>query len=133
MRTRKKAVVAISIAEIFAAAAVILVPRTVFPACEPPMHCHFSMLADTALAVIVVVAAASSILSKGMEAPRLISALTAVCGAFVIMFPSALMGVCASPMMACHYGALPVWNLMGGLIILLSAAMWFAAKEEEES
>jgi len=131
MGQRKNAVTAIAAAEILLAAIMVVVPKTVFPVCESPMHCYESYMAESGLAAVVAVAAVLSIVSKGMETPRLLSGVTAVCGLFVILYPSALIGVCGSPKMPCHYGLLPVWNLIGGVLVVLSLAVFIVAREEK--
>jgi hypothetical protein len=111
---------------------VALLPRFVFPVCEPPMHCYYSYMAELALSAVAASASLAALLSKGLEAPRMLSIPVFVCGGFVIAFPSFLIGVCASPEMACHYGDLPVWNLSGGLMMLLSLAVFLISKEEAD-
>jgi len=130
MGTRKKVIAVLAGVEILFALLMVLVPMFVFPVCESPMHCHYSFMAEIAMAAVVVAAAAGMLVSSGMEAVRLLSAVTMVAGLFVILFPSSLIGVCASPEMACHYGTLPTWNLLGGGLSLVSVVVFFVAKEE---
>ena len=111
---------------------VALLPRFVFPVCESPMHCYYSYMAELALSAIAISSSLAAIFSKGLEAPRMLSIPVFVCGVFAIAFPSFLIGVCASPEMACHYGDLPVWNLYGGLMVLLSLAVFLLSKEEAD-
>jgi hypothetical protein len=130
MGNRKTAVRVLAGAEILCALVIILVPLTVFPVCEAPMHCHQSYMAEIGTAGVVISAALMMILAKGMEAPRMLSLVTAVAGIFIALYPSTLIGVCGSPRMPCHYGLLPVWNLMGGALVLLSVIVFFVAREE---
>ena len=108
----------------------VLVPQFLFPVCESPMHCHYSFMAEIGLSAVALSASVAAFFSKGLEASRMLSIPVFVCGVFVIVFPSSLIGVCASPEMACHYGALPVWNLSGGLMALLSLVVFIISKEE---
>jgi hypothetical protein len=131
MSPRKKFVRALGAVEILIAVAAVLVPWLVFPPCESHGSCHYSFVAEIGIAAIVAVTGVTTAVSRGMEAPRMLSAVSAVCGVFMILFPSTLIGVCGSPMMACRYGALPVWNLLGGLLVIVSIAVFFSAKEED--
>ena len=96
------------------------------------MHCYYSFMAELGLSAIALSASIAAFFSKGLEAPRMLSIPVFVCGVFAIAFPSFLIGVCASPEMACHYGDLPVWNLSGGLMVLLSLAVFLISKEEAD-
>jgi hypothetical protein len=114
MGRRKLLVNVLCVAEAFLAVLALVAPMYIFPACESPMHCHFSFMGETGMASVVIACAA----------------VTAVAGAFMILYPSVITGVCQSPMMPCHYGLLPTWNLIGGAVILLSVAVFIAAREE---
>lgn len=131
MGPRKKLVRALAAVEILISLTAVLVPWLVFPVCEGHGHCHYSFVAETGVAASVAAAAVMSIVASGIEAPKLMSVVTAVGGVFMILFPTVLIGVCETPMMACHYGDLPVWNLLGGLLVVISIAVFLAAKEED--
>jgi len=94
------------------------------------MHCYDSYMGELGMAAVVFLSAGMSILSKGMEASRMLSVVSAVAGVFIILLPSSLIGVCANPKMPCHYGLMPVWNLVGVGVVILSAVMFFVAREE---
>jgi len=126
---RKKVVTAIAAAELFLAALMVVAPATFFPVCESPMHCYYSFMAEIGVAAVIAVAAVLSIFSKGLVIARWLSLVTAVCGVLAILYPTTLIGVCGSTTHPCHYGALPIWNLSGVGIIILSAACFFAARE----
>ena len=130
MFPRKKLVNALAAAQILLALIIIVFPETVFPVCGPGMHCHYSFLAETGVASVIIAASVCMFFSKRAESARLLGVLGAVCGVFVILFPSYLIGVCASPMMACHYGMLPVWNLAGGFVALFSIIIILISREE---
>ena len=130
MGRRKLLVNVLCVAEAFLAVLALVAPMYIFPVCESPMHCHFSFMGETGMASVVIACAAVSVIARSMEAPRLVALVSAVAGAFMILYPSVITGVCQSPMMACHYGLLPTWNLIGGAVILLSAAVFLAAREE---
>ncbi|MGA2193437.1 MAG: DUF4418 family protein [Nitrospirota bacterium] len=129
MSPRKKLVSALAGIEIFLCLLALIIPVTLFPVCDSSTHhCRQSYMAICGVAVLVITAAAGSIFSKGIYPARPLSIVTAVGGAMFIVIPSFVIGVCASPMMACHYGDLPVWNLCGGAVIILSVVSFLAAK-----
>src|SRR5512141_231145 len=109
MDKRMTAVKALAGAEALCALTIVLAPLVVFPVCDSPMHCHQSYMAEIGTSAVVICAALLSIFSKGHETPRMLSLVTALCGVFIILYPSTLIGVCGSPKMPCHYGLLPVW------------------------
>ena len=109
-----------------------LVPHLLFPVCESHGNCYSSYMAELAVSAIAVSASLAAFFSKGSEAPRMLSIPVFMCGIFSIALPSVLIGVCNSPEMACHYGDLPVWNLSGGLMVLLSLAVFLISKEEAD-
>ena len=130
MARRKLFVNLLCMAEALLAVLALVTPLYIFPACESPMHCHYSFINEIGMATVVIAAAGATMLARGMEAARLLSIVTAVAGVFMILYPSVITGVCESPMMACHYGLLPSWNLIGGSVVLLSAVVFFSAREE---
>lgn len=131
MSGRKKALKVVAVAQMAVAGVIALTPSLVFPVCEAPMHCYYSYMAEIGTAAIIFAAAVAMLLSRGMESVRMLGVVSAVSGVTVILYPTTLIGVCGSPRMACHYGLLPVWNLMGGALILMSAAVFFLAKEDK--
>lgn len=132
MTGRMKTVRVLAGVEALAALIAVMTPKMGLEVCEAPMHCYYSYMAEIGTAGVVIAAALATFASKGLEAPRMLSVATAACGAGFIMYPAWLIGVCGSPKMACHYGLLPVWNLMGGLILLLSIIIFFIAKEAQD-
>jgi hypothetical protein len=131
MGGREKLVKALAVVEIVAALLIVLMPRLVFPVCEAPMHCYYSYMAEIGLAAVIAGAGVLTLLLKGMLAARVLSFVTAIAGLFAVLYPSVLIGVCGSPRMPCHYGLLPVWNLLGGLVIMVSLAVFIASRGEK--
>lgn len=127
---RLKAVRALAAAQALLALAIMLVPKFVFPVCDSTMHCYYSYMAEIGAACALIAASVGMLLSRGMEAQRMLGLVGIVMSVFVIAYPSWLIGVCGSPRMACHYGLLPVWNLIGGSLIIINAVIAIIAKEE---
>ena len=125
----KTAVNVLAAAVILCAVMMVVTPLYIFIPCDPPMHCHYSYLAEAGLAVIIAWAGLMMIAARGVEAARMLAGVTAVCGVLAILYPTEITGVCASPKMPCHFGLLPVWNLLGAAVICLSAIVFFMAKE----
>ncbi len=130
---RKKLIMVVAGGEIALSVAVLAAP-VIFPLCSHgTAACGQSFKALTGASTVVILAAVLSIISRGMEAPRMLSCITALGGALIALYPSFIIGVCDNPMMACTYGDLPVWNLCGITIVFLSIVAFFAARKEEES
>jgi heme/copper-type cytochrome/quinol oxidase subunit 1 len=131
MAGRQKTVKVLAAVQAVVALCIIIEPKVLFPVCDNTMHCYFSYMAEIGSAAALLAASGGMLLSKGMEAPRMLGIVCAVIGVFVILYPSTLIGVCGSPRMACHYGAMPVWNLLGGATIIVSGIIALIAKEEK--
>ncbi len=131
MNARKKLIAVIAGGEIVFAAAALSAP-VVFPLCSHgTATCGQSFRAVAGVCAIVISAAILSVISGEMEAPRMLSVITALGGTLIILYPSLLIGVCNNSMMACTYGDMPSWNLCGGAIVLLSVIAFFTARKDE--
>ncbi len=130
MSAREKFIVFIAGMEAVISIAALLTPA-IFPLCDTSLKDSHSYMGVIGASSVVIAAAVLSILSREMEAPRMLSIITAIGGALIILYPSFLIGVCNNPMMACTYGDLPVWRLCGGAIVLLSIIIFFAARKVE--
>lgn len=132
MTARKKLITVVAGGEIAVAIAALAAPL-VFPLCSNgTATCGMSFRAIIGVSTVVILASVLSIISRGMEAPRMLSCISALGGALIALYPSLIIGVCNNDMMACTYGDLPSWNLCGIAIVLLSIITFFAARKEEE-
>lgn len=86
-----------------------------------PMTCHWSAQAEVALAAPLLVTGSLLAFNEKKETVRNLSILGVILGLFVILLPTALVGVCANPDMICNSVMKPSLILAGTLIILLSA------------
>ncbi len=88
-----------------------------------PMKCHWTAIASIGLAVPLAATGGFNIFSKRKETRRALSILGIILGAFVILTPTALIGVCTNNMMLCKSIMQPMLILGGTLIIVLSGIM----------
>lgn len=86
---------------------------------EIPMKCHWTGLAELALAAPLLVVGALMITSMGAESLRNLSLTGGVAGILVILLPSTLIGVCANPDMRCNALMRPSLILAGSLVVAL--------------
>jgi hypothetical protein len=87
-----------------------------------PMKCHWTGQAELALAGPLFVTGSLLAFNKRKETLRNLSVLGGILGIFVILLPTALIGVCANPDMVCNSIMKPALILLGSLIVVLSIA-----------
>jgi hypothetical protein len=85
-----------------------------------PMKCHWTAIAEIAVAVPLLVTGALLAISKRRETGRNLTILGGVLGVLVILIPTVLIGVCANPDMLCNLVMKPALILAGGLVVALS-------------
>lgn len=85
-----------------------------------PMKCHWTAQAETAVAVPLFATGALLTTSKKKESLRNLGILGAILGVFVILLPTALIGVCGNPDMICNSVMKPTLILTGSLVTALS-------------
>ncbi len=86
---------------------------------EIPMKCHWTGLAELALAVPLLVVGLLITTSKRTESLRNLNVIAAVAGSLVILLPATLIGVCANPDMRCNAVMKPSLILSGSLVVAL--------------
>jgi hypothetical protein len=97
-----------------------------------PMKCHWTAIAEIALAVPLFGLGAVMAFSKRKESRRIIAGLGALLGLFVILLPTALIGVCASADMLCNSVMKPTLIMSGILIIAISAGTLIMSERQVE-
>ena len=97
-----------------------------------PMKCHWTAIAEIAMAVPLAGVGAVTAVSKRKESRRILAGLGAVLGIFVILLPTYLIGVCASADMLCNSVLKPTLILAGTLIIAISLVTWFISERRPE-
>jgi len=97
-----------------------------------PMKCHWTAIAEIGMAVPLLGLGAVTAVSKRKESRRIIAGLGALLGLFVILLPTALIGVCASADMLCNSVMKPTLVLGGILIIAISAVTLILSERQME-
>ena len=95
------------------------------------MKCHWTSEASTAVAVPLLLMGGLVIFSKRKETLRALSILGLAFGAFLILLPTALIGVCANPEMICNSVMKPTLILTGILTAIISGAILVRAWKGE--
>jgi hypothetical protein len=85
-----------------------------------PMKCHWTSEASLATAVPLAMLGGLIFFSKRKETQRALAILGAVLGLFLILLPTALIGVCASPDMICNSLMRPTLIFTGILTMVTS-------------
>jgi hypothetical protein len=96
-----------------------------------PMKCHWTARAEIALGVPLLLCGAAMLLSGRKELWRQQAVMTMVLGLFVILLPTALIGVCAKADMVCHALMKPVLTLTGIVVVALGAVCFLLAGRQK--
>jgi hypothetical protein len=97
-----------------------------------PMKCHWTAIAEIGMAVPLVGVGTVMGVTKRKESRRIIAGLGALLGIFVILFPTRLIGVCASADMLCNSVMKPTLILSGIVIIAISLATLIISERQAE-
>lgn len=87
------------------------------------MKCHWTARAELGVGFAVFALGALLFFSRSRETRMTLSILGMVLGAFVILLPTALVGVCMSPEMLCNSLMKPALILTGSLVVAISLAV----------
>jgi hypothetical protein len=82
-----------------------------------PMKCHWTAIAEIGLAVPLALIGVFNLRGKRKETFQSLNTIGAALGLLVILFPTALIGVCANAAMPCNMVEKPVLILSGLLVI----------------
>ncbi len=93
-----------------------------------PMKCHWTGIAEIGVAVPLALVGVLTATSKRKETLRSLAAFGVALGALGILFPTYLIGVCASNMMLCNMIMRPTLILGGALAILFSLVVAFRTR-----
>jgi hypothetical protein len=99
-----------------------------------PMRCHWTGRAELAVAGPLLLVGGLMVSSRRKHVLRALSALGLVLGAFAILLPTTLIGVCGNPDMICNLLMLPTLVFAGLLVAGTSlAALVYLRGDESES
>jgi hypothetical protein len=98
-----------------------------------PMKCHWTGVAEAALALPLVGAGVAMILSRRKETHRSLAAVSGLLGITAILLPTVLIGVCSSPDMICNMIMRPALIMGGVLATAVSAFVLFRERGSELS
>src|SRR5512139_1939953 len=97
-----------------------------------PMKCHWTAIAEIGMAVPLVGVGTVMGVSKRKESRRIIAGFGMLLGAFVILLPTRLIGVCASADMLCNSIMKPTLILSGIVIIAISIVSLIMSERQRE-
>jgi hypothetical protein len=98
-----------------------------------PMKCHWTALAEIAMAAPLLVVGGLMAFNRRRETLRALSILGIVLGIFVILLPTNLIGVCMGAEMLCNMIMKPTLVLTGALITSASlVALMILRREQAE-
>jgi hypothetical protein len=89
---------------------------------KTPMKCHWTALSEMAVGIPILAVGAMMTLSRRKETYMALSVLGIILGAFVIMLPNNLIGVCSMPTHICVTTLKPAATTVGVLITGISLA-----------
>ena len=94
-----------------------------------PMKCHWTGIAEIGVAVPLALTGVLGLRKQRKDAARTQALFGASAGALAILFPTALIGVCAMPDMICNMVMRPTLIAAGIISIAVSAVLFASASE----
>jgi hypothetical protein len=94
-----------------------------------PMKCHWTGIAEIGVAVPLALTGVLGLRKQRKDSARTQALFGASAGALAVLFPTALIGVCANPDMICNMIMRPTLIAAGILSIGLSAVLFASASE----
>jgi len=100
-----------------------------------PMRCLYTARAEIGLGVLLLAVGALLFISRKLESRRFLSIMAIILGIFVILLPTALIGVCVNPDMPCVVLMKPILLLTGivtGALGIVATAWNFIRKSQTD-
>ena len=137
---QNKSTMIVAAVEAVTAIAMLLVVKVIAPVCtgmvetaagkQVPMRCHYTEVAATLLACLLLVCAVACFVTKQKVACGMMAVAIAVCG-FVILSSTIGTGICANPDMACQMTA-PFAKVCATVEVICGlVSIYFASKKEK--
>ncbi len=98
-----------------------------------PMKCLWTSRAEIGLGVLLLAVGVLFFVSRSLGSRRSLSILTVILGVLVVLFPTALIGVCMNPNMQCAAVMKPILLLIGiviGVSGISGTALTFTRKPQ---
>ncbi|MGA2317975.1 MAG: DUF4418 family protein [Thermodesulfobacteriota bacterium] len=91
-----------------------------------PMKCLWTARAEIGLGVLLLAVGVFLFISRKLESRRFLSLLALILGILIILFPTALIGVCTNPDMLCVVLMKPILLLIGAVagVLGIAAMAW---------
>ena len=99
---------------------------------QTPMKCYWSAQAELAVGVSLFALGILLMVSRSGEAARALSIGSMVLGAFAILIPTLLIGVCTDMTASCNLIMRPAMVLFGGLVMATSLWSLLASRSRPE-
>jgi hypothetical protein len=97
------------------------------------MKCHWSGIAELVVAVPLLVLGIMFLVNNNRMVFRNLSILGIILGIFIVLIPTNLIGVCASPEMICSSVMRPILILCGILVVVASSVgLWLSYKKQDQ-
>ena len=97
-----------------------------------PMKCHWTARGEIAVSVPLLLCGVFMLLSGRKQMWQQQAVITMVLGLFVVLLPTALIGVCLKADMVCHALMRPVLTLAGMVVMALGALCFVLAGRAKE-
>ena len=88
-----------------------------------PMKCHWTAIAEIGVGVQLAVVGILTAVNRNKGILGILSVFGLAAGTLAILFPSALIGVCAAPMMFCNMVMKPILLTSGTITLVASAVL----------
>ena len=108
---------------LLAAVLYIVGPESIFKVCEvgdKPMKCHWSVLAEIGVAILLIGIAAVYVLTKTAREKGILSFLAILNSIVAILIPSVLIGGCGMKTMPCQSSTFPAYYVIALTVGLTS-------------
>lgn len=125
----------LSVLYVILSALLMIGPKSIFAVCkveEKPMKCYWSTQAVLALAVILLAVAVLFFLADSAQTKIILSIVTIVTAAMVILIPAKLIGGCGKLTMACRSLTFPAFYVIG-IVFIVSAIVEIILVQKEMS
>ena len=94
---------------------------------ETHMKCFWTAIAELGMSIPLAALGGLLFFSKRKETRMSLSIMGAILGVFVVLFPTTLIGVCKSNMMACRNLMLPALVLSGILVVVACVVLFVSS------